>query len=280
MKFGFHISISGGFSKVIERAKIRECETIQLFSKNPRGWKYMPLNQEEVNKFKRDVELSGINPVFVHMPYLPNLASQKKELYKNSVSSLCKELKRAETLGAPFLIMHVGNRLDAPEDVALHSVARGINESFNSVKNKVVLLLENTAGMGSEIGYRFEQIKKIFEQIDDKGRTGVCLDTAHTYEAGYDLASKNGLNRTLEEFDKLIGLKKLQLIHLNDSKTPLGSRKDRHWHIGEGYIGVEGFRRIINHPLLVHLPGIMETPKKDTKEDNMNMKVVKSLREV
>lgn len=280
MKFGFHISISGGFSKVVERAKVRRCETLQLFSRNPRGWKCSPLNQKEVDTFKKDIELSGINPIFVHMPYLPNLASQKKELYKNSISSLCEGLKRTERLGAPFLIMHVGSRLDAPEPVALDSITKGINESFNRVKNKVVLLLENTAGMGSEVGSKFEQIKKIFEQADDKSRMGVCLDTAHAYEAGYDLANEDGLERMLDEFDKLIGLNKLHLLHLNDSKTTLNSHKDRHWHIGEGYIGIEGFRRIINHPLLVHLPGIMETPRKDTKEDERNMKVVRNLRKV
>jgi deoxyribonuclease-4 len=137
--------------------------------------------------------------------------------------------------------------------------------------------MENTAGQGSEIGYHFEQIKRIIEGVEDNKRLGVCLDTAHTFEAGYNLSSKDGFERTLENFDQTVGLKRLHLFHLNDSKTPLGSRKDRHWHIGEGYIGMEGFRNLVNHPLLRQLPGIMETPRKDTVEDLKNMKVIKSL---
>jgi len=145
------------------------------------------------------------------------------------------------------------------------------------VKNEVILLLENTAGQGTEIGSNFDQIKKIIEGVEENGRLGVCLDTAHTFEAGYDLSDKDGLERTLETFDQTVGLKQLHLLHLNDSKTPLGSRKDRHWHIGEGYIGLEGFRYLINHPLLRHLPGIMETPRKDTVEDLKNMEVIRDL---
>jgi deoxyribonuclease-4 len=145
------------------------------------------------------------------------------------------------------------------------------------VKNKVILLMENTAGQGTEIGYQFDQIKKIIEGIHDPQRVGVCLDTAHSYEAGYDLSNKEGIEKTLKTIDQAIGLKRIHLLHLNDSKTPLGSRKDRHWHIGEGYIGREGFRYLINHPFIRHLPGIMETPRKDTVEDLKNMEVIRSL---
>ena len=145
------------------------------------------------------------------------------------------------------------------------------------MKNAVILLLENTAGQGTEIGYTFEQIKKIIEGVPDHERVGVCLDTAHSFEAGYDLSNKDGIERTLEAFDQTVGLKRLHLLHLNDSKTALGSRKDRHWHIGEGQIGREGFRYLVNHPSLNHLPGIMETPRKDTVEDLKNMKVIRSL---
>jgi deoxyribonuclease-4 len=137
--------------------------------------------------------------------------------------------------------------------------------------------MENTAGQGTEIGYRFEQIRKIMEGVQERSRLGVCLDTAHSFEAGYDLSNREGIERTLESFDERIGLKRLHLLHLNDSKTPLGSRKDRHWHIGEGYIGLKGFRCLVNHPLLRQLPGIMETPRKDTIEDLKNMKTIRSL---
>ena len=277
MRFGFHISIAGGFSRVVERARIRGCETIQFFSRNPRGWKYSPLNKKEVEEFRSSVRSSALFPVFLHMPYLPNIASFKSKFYKRSIRSIATDLKRAEHLGAQYLIIHIGHRMESLEDQAIEAVSQGIDQAFEMVPNGVILLLENTAGQGTEIGYSFDQIKKIIEGVHDHQRMGVCLDTAHTFEAGHDLSNKDGLDRMLESFDQTVGLKRLHLLHLNDSKTPLGSRKDRHWHIGEGYIGLEGFRTLVNHPLLRNLPGIMETPRKDTVEDLKNMKVIRSL---
>jgi deoxyribonuclease-4 len=277
MRFGFHISIAGGFSRVAERAELRGCETIQLFSRNPRGWKYSPLGEKNIEEFRSSIKSSGLFPVFLHLPYLPNIASQESKFYKRSVDSVITDLERAEKLGAQYLIIHIGHRMESSEDEGIEAVFQGINQAFEKVKNPVILLMENTAGQGTEIGYTFDQIKKIIERVHDHQRMGVCLDTAHSFEAGYDLSNKDGLERTLETFDQTIGLKRLHLLHLNDSKTPLGSRKDRHWHIGEGYIGLEGFRNLINHPLLRHLPGIMETPRKDTVEDLKNMEVIRSL---
>jgi deoxyribonuclease-4 len=277
MRFGFHISIAGGFSRVAERAEVRGCETIQLFSRNPRGWRYGPLDKEDVEEFRSSIKSSGLFPVFLHLPYLPNIASQESKFYKRSVDSVITDLERAKKLGAQYLIIHIGHRMESSEDQAIEAVSQGINQAFEKVRNSVILLMENTAGQGTEIGYTFDQIKKIIERVHDHQRMGVCLDTAHSFEAGYDLSNKDGLERTLETFDQTIGLKRLHLLHLNDSKTPLGSRKDRHWHIGEGYIGLEGFRNLINHPLLRHLPGIMETPRKDTVEDLKNMEVIRSL---
>jgi deoxyribonuclease-4 len=277
MRFGFHISIAGGFSKVVERAQIRGCETIQFFSRNPRGWKYAPLDQHDVEEFRSSVKASGLFPIFLHMPYLPNIASPNSKFYSRSIDSIVTDLERAEQLGAQYLIIHIGHRMDSSEEAAIEAVIRGINRSFERVKNSVVLLLEMTAGQGTEIGYTFEQIKRIIDGVQEQRRMGVCFDTAHSFEAGYDLSKRDGIESTLKSFDQTIGLERLQLLHLNDSKTPLGSRKDRHWHIGEGYIGVEGLRYLINHPLLRHLPGIMETPRKDTVEDLKNMKVVRSL---
>jgi len=277
MRFGFHISIAGGFSKIVERALVRGCETIQFFSRNPRGWEYSPLNKKEVKAFRSSIQSTTLFPIFLHMPYLPNIASFKSKFYKRSIQSIATDLQRAEQLGAQYLIIHIGHRLESSEEEAIEAVSEGINRAFEKVKNSVTLLMENTAGQGTEIGYNFEQIKKIIEGVEENARLGVCLDTAHTFEAGYDLSNKEGLEKTLEQFDKTVGLKRLHLIHLNDSKTPLGSRKDRHWHIGEGHIGLEGFRYLINHPLLKHLPGIMETPRKDTVEDLKNMKVIKGL---
>ena len=280
MRFGFHISIAEGFSNVVERAKVRSCETIQLFSRNPRGWEYSPLGEKDVEGFRLSIKSSGLFPIFLHLPYLPNIASPQSKFYKRSIHSITTDLQRAEQLGAQYLIIHIGHRLESSDDEAIKAVSQGINQAFEKVKNPVILLMENTAGQGTEIGYDFEQIHRIIEGVYDHQRTGVCLDTAHSFEAGYDLSNKEGIERTLASFDKMIGLKRLHLLHLNDSKTPLGSRKDRHWHIGEGYIGLEGFRYLINHPSLRHLPGIMETPRKDTIEDLKNMEVIRSLVEL
>jgi deoxyribonuclease-4 len=280
MRFGFHISIAGGFSKIVERAKVRGCETIQFFSRNPRGWKYNLMDEKEAEGFRLSVRSSGLFPIFLHLPYLPNIASLESKFYKRSIDSIATDLERASQLGAQYLIIHIGHRLESSEDEAIEAVSRGINQAFGRVKNSVILLLENTAGQGTEIGNTFEQIKKIIDGVHEKERIGVCLDTAHSFEAGYNLSKKAGIERTLQSFDQAIGLNRLHLLHLNDSKTPLGSRKDRHWHIGEGYIGAEGFRHLVNHPLLRHLPGIMETPRKDTVEDLKNMKVIRNLAEI
>ena len=262
---------------MVERAHVRGCETIQLFSRNPRGWSYSPLNKKEVEAFRSSLRSSALFPIFLHMPYLPNIAFSKSKFYPRSIRSIVTDLQRAEQLGAQYLIIHIGHRMESSEDEAMEAVSQGINQAFEKVRNGVMLLMENTAGQGTEIGYTFEQIKKIVDGVRDHQRMGICLDTAHTFEAGYDLSDKNGIDSTLEKFDQAIGLKRLHLLHLNDSKTPLGSRKDRHWHIGEGHIGPEGFRHLINHPSLRHLPGIMETPRKDTVEDLRNMKVIRSL---
>jgi len=274
MKLGFHISIAGGFKNVIQRAEARGCETIQLFSRNPRGWKYSPLDTNDIALFRDGVKRKHISPIFVHMPYLANLASSTAHLFKRSTDSLIEDLKRSEIIGAQFLIMHVGSSEDKP--VGIKQMIYGINRAFSKVKNNVVLLLENTAGSGNELGYEFEQLQEIINGVGDKKRIGIVLDTAHAFEAGYDLRTKDSVARTVEVFDEVIGLGKLRAIHLNDSKTKLGTRSDRHWHIAKGEIG-EGMRHILNHPSLQNLPFIMETPRTDLKEDLMNMETVKRL---
>ena len=278
MRFGFHISIAQGVSTVIEKAQKARCETIQLFSRNPRGWNYKSLPPEEIERFKARLQQSNISPCVLHLPYLPNLASAAPDLYAKSADSLCADLARAETLTIPFVVAHVGKRLELSEGRAVARVAAAINRSLKKVPNDVMILLENTAGQGTELGANFAELGEILSRVDDRRRVGVCLDVAHAFQAGYDVSTQKGLDETLDEFDRLIGLKHLHLLHLNDSKTPLGSHADRHWHIGKGHIGLEGFRNIVNHPLLVHLPGIMETPRADEKDDRRNMRVVRRLR--
>jgi deoxyribonuclease-4 len=280
MRFGFHLSIAGGFSKVFEKAGKRGCETIQFFSRNPRGWRYGPLDKEDVRLFRTTLPSSGLFPVFLHMPYLPNLASRASKFYARSVGSLITELERAEQLGAHYLILHLGHRMEATKEEAIDAVCEGLGHALESRTSPVILLLENTAGQGSEIGSTFEEIGKIIRGVEKNKRIGVCLDTAHAFAAGYDLSRKDGVEQALEFFDRHIGMSRLQLLHLNDSKTPLGSGADRHWHIGEGHIGLKGFRSLVNHPLLRSLPGIMETPRKDTVEDVKNMGVIRSLVEI
>ena len=277
MRFGFHISIAQGFSKVVEKALKTRCDTIQLFSRNPRGWNHRELNPEEVAQFRTRCVSSGISPCFLHLPYLPNFAAADETLYSKSVNSLCEDLRRAEMLGIPFLIVHVGSRVKLSETEAIEKVVKAINKSLQRVPNQVMILLENTAGQGTVLGSRFSQLKDILSGIDTQKRIGICLDTAHAFQAGYDLSTRKGLDETLQECERLIGLKKLHLLHLNDSKVPLGSHSDRHWHIGKGYIGLKGFSNIINHPLLTHLPGIMETPRKSIKDDFRNMRVMRCL---
>lgn len=277
MRFGFHIWISEGFSKVPELARKRRARTIQFFSHNPRAWRVSPLPGEEVEKFKEQIKELDIKPLFLHMPYLCNLASSNENFYLKSIDTLVMELERAEILGAPFLITHMGSSGEAGEAESIERLIKAINCSLDKVQNRVSVVIENTAGQGSQIGYKFSQIKTVIDGIENKERIGVCLDTAHAFEAGYDLSKREGLEKTLEEFERLIGFDKLKLLHLNDSKTPLGSRVDRHWHIGEGYIGSEGFRNIVNHPKLLHLPGIMETPHKSEEDDIRNMGKIESL---
>jgi deoxyribonuclease-4 len=277
MRFGFHISIAGGFSKVIERAERRGCETIQFFSRNPRGWAYTPLNQEDVDRFREQISQTSLSPLFVHMPYLANLASEDLDLYGKSLDALEADLGRTSSLGADYLIIHVGHRVHLSDGEAINRIAEGINAAFQKVKNSVILLLENTAGQGTEVGHSFTQIRRIIQEVDEEERIGVCLDTAHAFGAGYDLSTLKGLEQTLSEFQEEIGLERLHLLHLNDTRSTLGSHVDRHWHIGEGNIGREGFGNIINHPLLVHLPGIMETPRQDDMEDLKNMQIIRDL---
>ncbi len=230
------------------------------------------MDKEDITLFQKEIKREYISPIFVHMPYLPNLASSNPALFKRSVDALMEDLKRSELIGAPYLISHIGSSED--KDKGIRQIAIGINSAFARVKNNVVLLLENTAGSGNELGYTFEQIRKIIDEINDKERIGVVLDTAHAFEAGYNIKTQDGIEKTIDEFNTLIGLEKLHLIHLNDSKTKCGSHSDRHWHIGQGEIG-NGMRYILKHFSLKNLPFIMETPRMDLEDDLRNLATVK-----
>lgn len=276
MRFGFHVSIAGGLTKVRQRAEQVRCESVQFFTRSPRGWAVRRLSKSEAEQFRSQMAGSGISPVFVHAPYLPNLAA-RGELGRRSVRALVSEARRCERLGVRFLVVHFGRAGDQSEPRALETVARNVNRLLSLGPAGVMLLLENTAGMGSELGHRFPQLAEAIRRADDPDRIGVVLDTAHLFQAGYELRTRAGLDATLREFDRVVGMGRLHLLHLNDSKTGFGSRVDRHWHIGKGRIGTAGFRLVVNHPLLRHLPGIMETPKHSHKDDLANLRRIRRL---
>jgi len=219
---------------------------------------------------------AGISPVFVHAPYLPNPAATGAKA-RQSVAALVTQAERCAVLGVRYLILHIGKALGASEERALAAVAGNVNAILARAPASVSLLLENTAGMGSEVGYRFEQVAAVIGQVKQRDRIGVVLDTAHAFAAGYEFRTRAGIDATLREFDKLVGLGRLHLVHLNDAKAELGSRLDRHWHIGEGQIGQEGMRQIVNHPLLRRLPAVMETPRKSVTDDLRNLAAARGL---
>ena len=278
MRVGFHISIGDGFVEAARKARILGCRTMQIFTRNPRGWAApRAIDQAEAAAFRADLLGYGIDPLVVHMPYLPNFASPDEALYARSVASLSAELVRAGQLGASYLVLHVGHRGRLSEEEAFARVAAAINRACRTVSGAPMVLLENTAGQGTEIGSRFSHLARIMAMVEDRDRIGLCLDTAHAWGAGYDMATATSLDETVEEFNRLLGRDRLRLIHLNDAKAPRGAAVDRHEHIGRGLIGRAGIRLLLNHPQLSSLPFIMETPKKSKRDDRNNMKAVKAL---
>lgn len=272
-----HVSISGTIDQAADRAHELGCDTFQMFTRNPRGWKYKKLDRGEVEEFRRKVGSYKLTPVVAHMPYLPNLSSPKKLIYNKSVKSLSGELDRCGTLGIPYIVTHLGSHLGEGSDIGLEKIGSAINHALLENPNGVMLLLENTAGTKNSMGSSFEEIKRIMGRVDGKGRVGVCLDTAHAYAAGYDLHSPRGVNDTLQKFDSVLGLSILKLIHLNDSQVGLGSGRDRHEHIGLGYIGKQGFRALFKHEAVRDLPFIMETPVDERGDEKENMRRAREL---
>jgi len=283
LKIGCHVSISGGIDNSVIRAEKLGCNTLQIFSKNAATWREKILDKVEVKKLKRNLKNSNLNidPVFIHTSYLINLASPSDELYFKSINSFIEEMKRADLLMVdPYLITHPGAHTGMGVEYGIQRVISALNiilEKSSDLGLKTVILLENTAGSGTHLGYTFRQWKRMVEGVKDKKKMGICFDTCHSFAAGYDLSNKEGVEQTLEELDKYLGLERLRVVHLNDSKYPLGSRKDRHMHIGKGYIGLEGFRIMVNHRYLKNLPFVLETPKFGQRDDLDNINLVKTM---
>jgi deoxyribonuclease-4 len=245
----------------VDRAVELGCTTFQIFTRNPRGWTYTKLKKAEVDEFRRKSEAAGFSVAMAHMPYLPNIASPKKDIYEKSVRSLVAELERCGALGLELLVVHVGSHLGAGLEKGVEQVANAVNRAVEAVDNQVKVLLENMAGQRNSCGSRFEDIAEILSRVKNADRVGVCLDTCHLLAAGYDIRSEEAVEATISRFDKVVGLSRLWAVHLNDSKGALGSGLDRHEHIGMGNIGENGFKAFINHPAIRDKPMVIETPE-------------------
>lgn len=277
MRIGVHVSIAGKIDESIDRAAALGCETIQIFSRNPRGWKSKPLVKKEIEDFKKKRLKYDIYPVLVHIPYLINLATPKERLWKISIGSYVEDIARTDTLGAEYFITHLGSHTGSGEKAGLERFCKGLNIVMEKARPKTTILLETCAGQGTSLGYRFEHVRYILDNLKRRNNIGVCWDTCHLYAAGYDVKTREGLNNTVKEFDKNIGLKYLKAVHLNDAKKGLGSKLDRHEHIGRGAIGRDGIKRILNHPRLRRLAFVMETPKDKPDDDIKNIRLARKL---
>jgi deoxyribonuclease IV len=275
-RIGFHAPIKGGLHNALIVSREVGCDTVQIFSRNPRGWMAKPLTAEDIYLFQKTRRSTRLSPVAIHCNYLVNLAAADEVFLEKSRASFREELERALLLGADYLVVHPGSARGACE-------ADGIRTCIESLKiatrrltlGKLRILLENTAGQGECIGHRFEHLKEIMDGAP-KLNLGVCLDTAHAFTAGYDIRESDGLESLITRIQKTVKTKNVRAVHFNDSRAPYNSRVDRHWHIGEGHIGREALRRVAQHPKLAHAAFILETPYDDPREDLQNLNALRS----
>lgn len=276
MRFGFHISIHGSIDLSVDRAEEFGCNTFQIFTRNPRQWNSSKISLETIRAFRNKLNNHDIKPVYAHMPYLPNLASPRIEIYEKSVKTLSSELERCKLLNIPYLVTHLGSHLGAGKQEGFLRLIDGIDEALSISEKRVTLLLENTAGTKNSMGSTFEDLNYIIESLAHPELVGICFDTSHAFAAGYDLRTQDNIEFIIQKIDELIGFKRLKVIHLNDSRGEFNSHIDRHEHIGLGNIGEEGFRNLLASKFSV-IPMIMETPIDSRRDDMGNMKKVKEL---
>jgi deoxyribonuclease-4 len=256
------MSVAGGVSKAVERARLHGCEALQIFAKNASQWKGKPLDPLEVEAFRRGVVASRITPVVSHASYLINMATTDPGLRAQSTAAFADELNRADALGLMGVVIHPGTCTAGTEENALRLIAESIRAALDtSPQRNTMVLLEHTAGQGRTVGHRFEHLATILEHLNGSPRVGVCLDTCHLLASGYDITTEDGYRKTFADFDRLVGLDRLKVFHGNDSKKPCGSRVDRHEHIGDGCIGLDPFRRLLRDPRFSGLPMLIETAK-------------------
>jgi deoxyribonuclease-4 len=269
--FGAHMSIAGGCHNALLEGQRRGCDTVQLFTKNASQWLGKALADEDVRTYRRTLRRTRLRFPTAHDSYLIDLASPDEALWRRSIEAFVDEMTRAERLGLRYLVTHPGAHLDSSEDEGIARVARALDEVHSRCAGyRVQVLLETTAGQGSTLGHRFEQLAAILERVAEAKRVGVCLDTCHVFAAGYALAPQKEYRLTMRTFDKTVGLGRLRLFHINDSRKPLGSRVDRHAHIGRGCLGLEPFRLLVNDPRFANRPMILETPKEEGENEDMD----------
>jgi deoxyribonuclease-4 len=279
MPLGAHMSIAGGLDQAFVRGREVGCETIQIFTRSPRQWRPRILEDEEIALFQRKREETGIAPVVGHDCYLINLGSPDEELWRKSLAVFLEELGHCQALGVPYLVIHPGSHVGAGEEAGLERIGLALDRARKEMHgNDVKVLLENTAGQGTNLGSTWEELAFLLALVNDDSWLGVCFDTCHAFTAGYELRTRAGYEATWRTVDDLIGLERVKVIHLNDTKGDLGSRLDRHEHIGRGKIGLEPFRMLLNDERFSDLPMLLETPKRPgRKDDENNLRVLRSL---
>jgi deoxyribonuclease IV len=275
-RLGLHVSIAGGIEKAADRARDLGCTAMQIFSRNPRGWNPAPLPPESIRIFKEKITARAIDPVVVHTPYLLNLASGDRVLYRRSVEALSEDLRRAELLGARFVVTHLGSPGAGSPAEGHRQVIKALKE-VSQARSSVTLLLENSAGAGRTVGATLEESGKIIEGAGRDCRLGFCFDTCHGFAAGYDFRSEEQSRALVKEIDRTVSLARLKVLHLNDCEGPLGAHRDRHQHIGQGEIGLLGFKNLLCQEALREVPMILETPKDEPGDDRRNLSRIRAL---
>lgn len=277
MILGAHVSIAGGVENAPLNGQKIGCDAIQMFAKNQTQWKAKPYTEENINGFKNNLKTSGIQIVVIHDSYLINLCATDANKLRMSIEAFIDELKRAESLGVPYVVTHPGSHLGKGEEWGVSKIAESLDEIHERTPGfKVMTLLETTAGQGTNLGFTFEQLAAMRDKVKAKERIGFCADSCHMYAAGYDLKTRQGYQDTWKRFDDLIGLKHLKAFHLNDSKKDLASRVDRHHHIGEGFLGLDPFRWLLTDSRFADIPGLLETPGGEP-DFARNLKLLRSL---
>jgi deoxyribonuclease IV len=276
-RIGIHTSIAGGIHKSLERARRLRCNTLQIFSHNPRGWAARHISNAELSAFVELKTKYGMSPVVIHTSYLINLASKKRILRKKSVKMLEYELDVADKIGAAYVVLHTGSASGEDPKTARKRVVESLMEISNRGKRMSRLLLENTAGQRGDMTSKIHEIAEIIEKVPAGLISGMCLDTCHAFSAGYDIRNEKGINALSDEINDFFDRDMVRLLHLNDSKGPLGAGLDRHAHIGKGEIGAKGIKRFLLHPRFNEIPIILETPKKSEEDDIVNLSRVRKL---